>query len=96
MPAHDYFNKMLAGVLGQLFEAEIVNYLEFRVEVTPQGSVLPVEGFVLHEVARQFQPPTVVGGLRQNRRQIPAQFLSKVQGRASGPAAGRGLRFRLR
>ena len=38
IPAHDDFKKMLAGVLGQLLQAEIVNYQKFRVEVTAQGS----------------------------------------------------------
>jgi hypothetical protein len=38
--AQDHLKKMLARVLGQLLEAKIVNDQRFRLEVTPQGSVL--------------------------------------------------------
>jgi len=59
IPAHDHFKKMLTRVLGQLLQAKIVNNQKFRVEVTPQRSVLLIEGFVFHEIAHQIEDGTV-------------------------------------
>ena len=45
--------------LGSCFEAHVVNDDQIGLEVSAQGLVLLVEGFVFHEVAHQIEDGAV-------------------------------------
>src|SRR5688572_17183453 len=57
--SHDHFEKMLAGVPRQLFEAKIINDQKLWIEITAQGLVTLVERFIFHEIAHQIEDGTV-------------------------------------
>ena len=52
---HDDFQQVFAGVFWQLLEPHVINDNEVRLQVSAEGLVLLVEGFVFHEVAHQIE-----------------------------------------
>jgi hypothetical protein len=62
---------MFAGVLGQLFEAEIINDQKFWIKIAAQSPVVLVESFILHEVTYQIEdecPATTPDGTSDQGR----------------------------
>ena len=57
--AHDDFQQVFAGVFGQGLEAHVVDDDQVGLQVSAQGFVLLVEGFVFQEVAHQIEDGAV-------------------------------------
>ena len=57
--AHHHFQQVFAGMFGQLFEAHVINDDQIGLQVFPQGIILLIKGFVLHEVPDQIEDGTV-------------------------------------
>ncbi len=57
--AHDDFQEVFAGVLGQGLEAHVIDDEQVWFEITAQYPILLVEGFVFEEVPHQVEDGTV-------------------------------------
>src|SRR5438876_11113374 len=57
--AHDDFEEVLAGVLGQRFKSHVIDDEQVRLEVGAQCLVLLVEGFIFTELADRIEDRAV-------------------------------------
>jgi hypothetical protein len=53
--AHDHFQEVFPGMLGQRFESHVIDDQKIGLEIAAQDPVLLVEGFVFEEVAHQIE-----------------------------------------